>query len=596
MEEKTRNDILKQYKWDLSNYFKSDEEFKQKINAAKKQIVKLKKYENHILDSSDNLFQTIKLNEELSKITEQLVVYAYLLQYEDVSSEKGQLYTSMANQISDEALKETAFIVPEILNSDFEMVNKMILENENLKQYSFFLERIFRDKPHTLSAQEEKILGEFNSSFNSFKDMFTVLKDSEIDAGSIKNKEGKEIKVNFENLNDQMREKDRKYREEYYTKLWEAHNKNGQTLSSLLINSLTVSSKIAKLRNFSSVLEQSLYEENVNRIIYDNIVNETEKNKFLYAKYFKIIKEKLNLEELMPWDLGLELTPKPITKYKIAEGKEIILKALEVLGKDYQSILNKAFDERWLDLMPSKNKYRGWFSWGAYGKNPVVLANYNEEASDVSGLAHELGHAVNDYYAINNNGYYYGNIARFSCEIPSLFNELLVQNYLLEHSQDKNEKISILNSILKNININLFAVIAENNVEKYLYDQIDNNNSLSDKILCDKYLEEINRFKDNVVKQVDVSRHSWCVHTQFFEEYYLYKYAIGIIGACYLFENANNEDTICKYLEFLKSGRCDYPTNLLKKAGIDLEDKNVIDNVFKVYEKYLKQYEELLNS
>ena len=596
MLERTRDEIDDKYKWDLCEYFKNDDEFLAEVKQFEKDMLKLKNYKDHVLDSPSTLYETIKLNESLSQTNNLITIYAFLKFYENTANQDGKELTVLAQNVSDKFLSLSSFIIPEILKSDYKDIVKWQAEYPKLNQYKFYLEKLFREQSHHLSDREEKILGEFNSCFDSFETMFTELVSSEIDAGTIETPDGKEVKVNFANSNELMRVKDRTFREKAYKQLWNAYSKNGSTLSNLLINSLSVFVKIAKIRGFNSVLDKALFEDNVNKDVYDNIVSATENHTDLYAKFFQIRKDKLGLNELKPWDLGVQLTSETIKKYTVEDAQNVIIEALKPLGEEYQKILDKAFKEKWIDFLPAKNKYNGWFTWGPYDKHPVILANYKGEAYDISGLSHELGHAINDYYSFKNNNYYEAYVPLFGCEAVSLLNEMLVQNYLLEHSQDRNEKIQILESILRNINTNLFSVIMENNFEKYIYDSLENGESLSDQKITDKYMNEMNKFRHGVVESDPSARHSWIIHNQLFEQYYLYKYTVGIIGACYLMESIKTKQGLERYLEYLKLGDSNYPLEMLKKAGIDLKDPKIIDNVFIVYERYLNQYENLLNS
>lgn len=595
MKEKTREEIKEEYKWDLSSYFKNDEELKQTVENVKNRLPELEKMKGHILDSASTLYEALKLESEINQAKNKVYVYAHLRFYEDMASSETGALVNLSEKLFKEVTDSESFINPEILKADYDKILQFIKEESRLKDYAFYLENMFRDKKHYLSEKEEKILNVLETTFPTYLNMFSSLVASEIDAGYIVNKKGEEVKLNLSTLNDLLREEDREFRKKVYNQFWDSYNKNGATLSNLLINSTNMATQIAHLRGYKSVLDKELFHDNVSKKLFDNIINTISRNSNLYAKFFQIRKDKMKLDKLEPWDLGVELSNKTVKKYTIEEAKEIVMDALSILGEEYQSILKKAFEERWIDYMPSKGRYLGWFSWGVYGSNPVVFLNFNKEAYDVSGMAHELGHAVHDYYAFENNEYINHEYSLFVAEIVSLTNELIVSNYMLEISEDKNEKINLIERILKLINTNTFSVVIATHLEKFIYDKQENKESISDKDISDKYLSLLDEFRHGVIKSDKVSAHAWAINTQYFEEYYFYKYAVGMICALTLVERLKTKEGREKYFEFLKMGE-NYPMEELKVLGIDLEDPSIIENAMNEYKKYLDKYEELLNS
>lgn len=595
MDKKARAEVSDKYKWDLSRYFKDSKEFEIEIQNLRNSLNNVESIKGHILESPESLYNALKLEEDIDRKRNKIYVYGNLKVYEDSSNGENTKAANLANQVSSEVSEKLSFINPEILSADYELIKDYINKESKLKDFKFQLESMFRYKEHYLSDKEEKILNSFESTLSTYQSMFSSLIASEIDAGEITTPEGETVKLNEKTLNDLMRHENRNFREKVYKQYWNSYNRNGITLSNLLINSTSMSTKIAKLRGFDSVLDRALFEDNVTKELFNNIINTVYDNTKSYARFFSIIKNKLGVDELMPWDLGVELTSKTVKKYTVEEALEIIKKALAIFGPEYQSVIEKAITERWIDYLPLKNKYLGWFSWGSYDANPVILLNYKEEVSDVTGMAHEIGHAVHDYFAFSNNNYSNSEYPLFVAEIVSLTNELLVSEYIIEHSSDKNEKIQVLRHILNLINGNMFGVTIKTKLEKFIYDKHDNGEGLSDEEICNKFQSLYDECRKNVIKSDKSAAHSWAINTQFFEEYYFYKYAIGMICALTLIDKLKTKEGLESYFNFLKMGD-NYPMEELKVLGIDLEDENIIKNAVKKYDSYLDEYEKLLNS
>lgn len=595
MKEKTRDEIEEKYKWDLSSYFKNKDEFDKAIKAIRNKLKEFDKIKGHILDSPDSLYNLLKVEEEIGKQNHRVYVYSHLRFYEDTSSPEANSLVSLAKKLVEEINDKTAFITPEILKGDYEKIQNFIKTDWRLKDYSFHLEKIFRSKKHTLAENEERILNILETTLPTYLNMFSSLTSSEIDAGSVTTPEGKEVKLNFKNLNDLLRHENREFREKVYKQFWNSYNKNGATMSNLLINSTNMGTQIAHLRGFDSVLDKELFEDNINKKLFENIINTISTNTKHYARFFQIRKDKMKLDELKPWDLGVELSSKSVRKYNIEEAKTIVIDALSILGSEYQNMIKKAIDEKWIDYLPSENRYLGWFAWGAYETHPVVFLNYNEEAYDVTSMAHEIGHAIHDYYAAENNNYCNYAYPLFVAEIVSLTNELIVSNYLIGHSNDKNEKINLLERILKLINTNVFSVALDTKLEMFIYDKHEKRESISDDDISNQYLSLLDEFRHGVIKADKVNAHSWAINTQYFEEYYFYKYAVGMICALTLVEKLKTEEGKKRYFKFLKMGD-NYPIEELKVLGIDLEDPSIINHAINKYNEYLEEYEKLLNS
>lgn len=74
-------------------------------------------------------------------------------------------------------------------------------------------------------------------------------------------------------------------------------------------------------------------------------------------------------------------------------------KALKPFGDEYAALLDRAFNERWIDVVENKGKRSGAYSMGTFGCHPYVLLNYQKSTHEVFTIAHELGHAMHTYFS-----------------------------------------------------------------------------------------------------------------------------------------------------------------------------------------------------
>ena len=280
------------------------------------------------------------------------------------------------------------------------------------------------------------------------------------------------------------------------------------------------------------------------------------------------------------------------------EAKDIVIKALSVLGNDYVKLLNRAFDEKWIDVYHNKGKRSGAYSSGNYDVNPYVLLNFEGSLNDVSTIAHELGHSMHTYLSCKNNPYCTSSYKIFVAEVASLVNELLLANYMLNNSNDKNEKLNIINHILELYKSTLFRQTMFAEFEKITHEKREEGVILTSDYLSNVYYDLVKKyFGENVICD-ELIKYEWARIPHFYYNFYVYKYATGISAASYIVDGIlnNRQGALENYFKFLKSGGSKYPIDELKLAGVDMNDKTVILSATKTFEKYLEEFCEIYNS
>jgi len=352
----------------------------------------------------------------------------------------------------------------------------------------------------------------------------------------------------------------------------------------------------AKILNFNSSLEASLYSDNVSTDVYNNLIDTVNNNLHILYKYYDLKKEVLELDELHLYDIYLELIKELDKEYSYEEAKELVINALSVLGDDYINNLKKAFDEKWIDVYNNVGKRSGAYSSGFYDTNPFVLLNYESKLKDVSTLAHELGHSMHTYYSCKNNTYNNSSYKIFVAEVASTVNELLLNKYLLKHSTDDKEKLYILNSLLELFKGTIFRQVMFAEFERDMHKKHENGEILTHDLLSNEYYKLNQKyFGPNVVVDEQI-KYEWERIPHFYYNFYVYKYAIGLSAACYIVDGIlnNRENALENYLNFLKSGGSDYPVNELKIAGVDITSPEVIESAIKTFDNTINEMKKLI--
>lgn len=597
-EEKLRCEIEDKYKWDLTKIYKDEKEWQKDFDDVKEKILKVLEYKDSFLSNGKKLYEYLKYDEEVSRKLEKIYYYAHLNYDADTLDEK---YKVMTNKVSDLFTKYnelSSFVVPEILKLDEEKLNTFYKEEEKLEDYRFSIENIYRFKNHTLDEEKEKMLSNLSKCLSNPEETYEALTDSDFEYDYITDEKGNKVKFNESNYSLFIKSKDRSVRKKAFEMLHNKYKKYIRTITSTYKGEVENNVVLAKIRNYDSAISASLYSDNVPVDIYDNLIKVVNDNMNVLYDYYDLKKEILSLDCLHMYDTYVEIINKIDKKYSFDEAKEIVIDALSVLGDKYVKNLKKAFDEKWIDIYHSKGKRSGAYSSGNFDVNPYVLLNFEGTLNDVSTLAHELGHSMHTYLSCKNNPYQYSSYEIFVAEVASTVNELLLANYMLKNSKNKDEKLAIINHILDLYKATLYRQTMFAEFEKETHKLREKGEVLTSELLSNTYYNLVKKYFGPNVLCDDLIRYEWARIPHFYYNFYVYKYATGISAASYIVDGIlnNKEGALENYINFLKTGGSMYPLDELKIAGVNLNSKSVILSAIKTFEKYLKEFKDIYNS
>ena len=596
MNQKLRSEISDDYKWDLTSIYENDKLFEEDLLKVKEKINNLEQYKKNIIDSADNLYECLNLEHECARKLDKLYMYAHLTHDEDTTSILGQEMVGKVQNLYKLFDEATSFIRPTLLKNDYNKIEEYYKENEKLKEYQIVLQDIFRYKEHTLSEKEEEIVSKLNKSLQSSSSTYESLTDSDMSYGCIKDENGNDVELTDSNYSKFLKSDDRRVRKDAFDKIYETYAKYKNTITSTYIGDIEVNTTIANIYNYKSALEASLFNDNIDRKVYDNLIDTVSKNLDVLYRYYNIKKETLKLDQLHLYDTYVSVIENSNKEYTFDEARELVKQALNILGNDYVNDLDKAFNDKWIDIYNNKGKRSGAYSSGSYDTNPYLLLNYEGTLNDISTLAHELGHSLHSYYSRINNSYQNSNYKIFVAEVASTVNELLLAFHQLNKSTDKQEKLTILNGLLDLFKSTIYRQTMFAEFEREMYKKHENGEVLTYEVLCESYYN-LNKkyFGENVVVD-EYIKYEWERIPHFYYNFYVYKYATSLSASCYIvdsiLENKNNMKE--KYLKFLTLGGSMYPLDELKTMGIDMTDEQVVSSAIKTFEKLLSQFEDLL--
>ncbi len=592
--QKLRKDIKVEDTWDLTYIFKDEKEFFDSLESVKDEMKSITNFKGNILDSSDSLLKFLEESDNIERKLYKLYYYAHLNLDVDTTNTHFQELEGKVSNLLQEYSISTSFVIPELLKGNYNDVLGFINENKDLEKYHFNLESIYRYQNHSLDEKSEKLLSTLSKSFIA-EDTFEALSDADMSFPSFK--VGNDVyELNESNYNTYVRSDNREIRKNAFHNLLTTYGSFKNTIAKTFSGNVELLCGMAKIKNFNSSIEASLYSDNIDVSVYNKLIETVNKNLPVLYKYYDLKKEMLKLDELHLYDIYTPLVNNNDKKYTFNEAKETVLKALSILGDDYIKNLNKAFDERWIDIYNNKGKRGGAYSSGFYDTKPYLLLNFEGRYEDVTTLAHELGHSMHTYYSCHNQPYNLSSYNIFVAEVASTVNELLLVHYLIKNSKDKNEKLFLLNQLMELYKGTIFRQVMFAEFERDMHHDLENGEILTNEYLSSKYYELVKKyFGKNVVIDKEI-QNEWMRIPHFYYDFYVYKYAVGLSSATKIVDGIlnNKKDAKENYLKFLKTGGSMYPADELKVAGVDVKGEEVYLSAIKEFDKIIDEFKSLL--
>lgn len=593
---KKRSEIEEKYKWNLSLMYNSEEEFEKEKENLLKEVEELEKYKGHITDSADNLYSFITLSESSDQKLENLYVYSQMDCDSDSTDSSRQSRKMLIDKLNNDINDRLSFATPEILLGGYEKIKSFINEDNRLEKYKFFFEKMFRYVDHTLNEKEEEIISKALSAFGTGEDVFYNLDNTDIQLGVIKDEEGNDVELTNSNYIRYMSSTNRNVRVDAFNHMFNYFKGLINTIAVSLKGNVKENYFLSNVKKYKNPLQMSLYKDNISEEVYKKLIEIIHNNMDAMYEYMRLRKKVLGLDEMHMYDIYVDLVDDVKQDIPFEEGKKILFEALKPLGDKYLNDLNKAFDERWIDVFPNVGKKSGAYSFGTYNSKPYLLLNYDNRIDSVSTMAHELGHSMHSYYSHLNQEYTYAHYPIFLAEIASTVNETLLNDYLYKNAKTKEEKILYLTEFLNDVRTTIYRQTMFAEFEMIMHDKYENNIPLTAKEFSNTYYD-LNKlyYGDNVVSD-ELIRYEWARIPHFYTSFYVYKYATGLSAALAISKEIldGNKEMLDNYLEFLSSGGNGYPLDILKKCGIDMESGEPISKAIDMFRDKLNELKKLI--
>jgi len=591
---KNREEIENKYKWNLADLFESDEAWEKAFIQIKESIPVLSAFKGKLSDKA-SLIGFFEKEHSVSLLGERLFVYSKMSRDQNNSDGKYVSMCDRAYALLTEMEAETSFVTPE-LNEVDDGILLAWANDEALSDRSNFLKELVRCKAHVLSEKEERLLALSGEMASSYDTIFTMLDDVDMRFEPITLPDGTKGEVSHGRYGLYLQDKNRETRRQAYESMYNAHTASINTLAALYGSSVKKDVFYSRARNYGSVLEGELFSGNIPVSVYDGLCESIHGYLPVLHKYVALRKRLLKLDNMKMYDMYVPIVENDEKKYTYEDAQRLAREALAPLGEEYIKLLDRAFNENWIDVYETKGKTSGAYSWGAYGVHPYMLLNFQNRLDDVFTLVHEAGHSMHTYFSDTSLPYEKAQYRIFVAEVASTVNEVLLLKYLLKTSKDKKTRAYLLNHFLEQFRTTVFRQTMFAEFERKVHSLCENGEGLTVQSLNEIYGGLNREYYSDCVETDKYIETEWSRIPHFYNSFYVYQYATGFSAAVAIADKilTEGEVQVKKYIKFLSSGGSDYPVELLKIAGVDLSDKQAILNSLKVFEDTFNEFVELM--
>ncbi len=592
----SRSEVEKKYTWNLKDMYKSNAEWEADVKAVKDLAEKTAVYEGKVCDSAKNLLFVLKTNAEMFEKLVKAYEYTSRLFDEDQGNSKHQSMNQKMMSLYVEVGGRLAFISPEILACDDAKLESFYKKEKGLELYRLAIKEIKRLKPHTLSAEVEKVIAMTGEMASAPGEVYEAFTNVDITYPFIKDENGEKVRITDGRFVHLLESSNRRVRRDTFKAYYNTYKQYLNTLAAAYSGEVKARQFRSKLRNYSSNLEAAVDANNVSPEVYKNLVKSVNKNLPAFHRYVALRKKCLKVKELHMYDVYTPIIPDVAVEVPYEEAQKTVIKALEVLGKDYTDVVKEAFKNRWCDVYENKGKRGGAYSSCAYGTHPYMLLNYNNSLDAMFTLIHEMGHSMHSWYSNNAQPFIYADYKIFVAEVASTCNELLLLDYLLKNTKDKKRKAYLLNHYLDSFKGTVYRQTQFAEFEMLTNEMQEKGESLNAENLCKLYKEINERYYGKAMISDDEIAYEWARIPHFYYDFYVYQYATSFCAAVAISERIlkEGEPAVKQYKKFLSSGCTDAPVELLKIAGVDLTTSAPIDAALKKFDSIIDELEKLV--
>lgn len=589
-----RSTIEEKFKWDLARMYATEADWNSHAQAVEKMVVDFAARKGSLGTSAQSLLATLKQRDQIGIQLEKLYAFAAMRRDEDMRQQQPQALYQRAQTLAVKYDEAAAWFQPEVLQIP-EARLKEWLAQPDLKIYAQFFDDILRTRAHILSPREEELLAMAGKATEASGDAFGLLSNTELRWRMVKDPEGKDVEITSSSYYRAMQSKDRRYRRDAFTALHESYLDVKNTLAATLNGTMQRDWYFSKARRYASCLDRALDAENLPSGVYHNLVKTVDAHRHLLHRYIAFKKKVLQLDSVHQYDLYVNLVDVPERSYTFEQARDLILEGVKPFGPEYCAVIKQAFESRWMDVYENKGKRSGAYNMGTYLSVPYVLLNFKGTFDDVSTVAHELGHAMQSWFAKENQPPVYSGYPMFTAEVASTAAEIVFKRAMLEKLKDPKERAYLINEMIEDMRGTVFRQTQFAEFDLAAHTLVEKGEPMTAESLM-KIGREIYVRYYGPDFTIDPGLEVECLRIpHYYRNYYVYRYADSYCAAAAIAQRILKQEPGARedWMKFLKTGNSKYAIDMLKVAGVDMTTPKPIENAMALFEQLLGELEQL---
>ena len=591
-----RSKVKPSDRWDLGSLFPNDAAWESDFAKWEKRIAGYAKFQGKLARGAATLAACLKFDVDFDRAGERLGTYAFLKTAEDATDGNYQRMQGRYVNTASRAAQAASYIRPEILAISTAKLKKRLAERR-LAPYRLMLERLVRYKPHTLGKKEEKLLAMQIEMAQAAGQVFRQLNDADMKFPAVKDEKGQWIELSHATFSTLLHSPRRSVRKTAFQKYYRQYSDHRHTLAASLGGSIQRDVYYAKARNHPNSLEAALFPDRVPVSVYESLIGSVHRHLPALHHYYDVRRRKMRIRQIHHYDTYVPILSQLQTRHTWNQAVKLVLGALEPLGSDYCAALEKGLKGRWCDRYENRGKQSGAFSCGSFDGDPYILMNYQPDVLDhVFTLAHEAGHSMHSYYSASSQPYQYYDYAIFVAEVASTFNEQLLAGHLMSRARDDHQRALLVNRQIDAVRATIFRQTMFAEFEKITHQLAEEGEPLTVDRFKDVYRELLGQYFGpdfTLDDELDLE----CLRIpHFYRAFYVYKYATGMSAAVALAERVTRggRRELDEYLSFLGGGCSKDPLDLLRDAGVDMQQPAAVDTALERFGRLVEELDRLI--
>jgi oligoendopeptidase F len=590
-----RSAIDEKYKWDLSKMYASQEAWETHYKQVDSMIAEFAAKTGKVGDSPQTLLDALKLRDQINIQLEKIGAFASLRRDEDMRVPANQALSQRAETLGVKWGESSSWFQPELLKIPEDKLRDWLKEPD-LKVYQHYFDDLLRSKAHILSSREEELLAMSSKSTEASSEVFGLLSNTELRWHTIKDPDGKDVEITSSSYTAALQSKNREYRRAAFEALMGSFLDVKSTLAATLAGAMQRDWFYSKARKYPTSLAAALDAENLPDSVYDNLVKTVNDHRQSLQRYVALKKRVLKLDQMHFYDLYVNLVDVPERHYSFDEARQLVLAGVKPFGEDYVNVMKQAFDSRWIDVYENKGKRSGAYNAGTYLSPPYVLLNFKGRFTDVSTVAHELGHACQSYFAQKSQPPVYSGYPMFTAEVASTAGEIVFKRFMLEQTQDPKERAYLINQMLEDMRGTIFRQTQFAEFDRAVHTLAEKGEPITAEVLMKICHEQYERYygPDFVIDaELDVEG---LRIPHYYRDYYVYRYADSYCAAAAIARHIMSGEPGAReqWMKFLKAGSSMYAVDMLKVAGVDMTTPKPIEDAMALFDQLVNDLEKLL--